>query len=149
MKKLDSPSYLSWGALLLLQLPALPVAAQWALASKASSTYEGATSQARPAEARTSLKDAVNQLKQQYHVRIAFQEGLLNGKFVAPTIQADSVADSLEGSLQQLLPAAGLGFRRITVQQYVIYATVTAPAPGDHVRGQVTFAEDGRGAAPR
>jgi TonB-linked SusC/RagA family outer membrane protein len=146
MRKLDSPSYLKWGALLLLQLPVLPAAAQWALAGKAeapSLAYAGKAPQALPAEARTTLKDAVNQLKQQYHVRIAFKEGLLNGKFAAPAAVADSAA-SLEGSLRQLLPAAGLDFKRITVQQYVIYAA-SAPAPGDHVRGQVTFAEDGTG----
>ncbi|MFD1873177.1 SusC/RagA family TonB-linked outer membrane protein [Hymenobacter bucti] len=142
MRKLDSTSCLKWGALLLLQLPALPGAAQWALASKSSTqnlAYAKRSPQALPA-AKTSLKEAVDQLKRQYNVRIAFREGLLNDKFVAA---ADNSATGLESNLGQLLPAFGLGFKRITAQQYVIYAAASAPAPGDHIRGRVVFAEDG------
>jgi TonB-dependent SusC/RagA subfamily outer membrane receptor len=143
MRKLDSTSCLKWGALLLLQLPALPGAAQWALASKAGAqlAYAGRSPQALP-EAKTSLKQAVDQLKRQYNVRIAFREGLLNGKFVAADV-ADSAPTGLESNLHHLLPAFGLGFKRITAQQYVIYAAPNVLAPGEHVRGKVVFAEDG------
>ncbi|RZL16357.1 MAG: SusC/RagA family TonB-linked outer membrane protein, partial [Hymenobacter sp.] len=147
MRKPDSTSCLKWGALLLLQLPALPGAAQWAMASKPSAqslAYAGPVHQAGSLEARTSLKEAVNQLKRHYNVRIAFREGLLNDKFVAADAAGtDSPATSLEGNLRQLLQAFSLGFKRITAQQYVIYATPSAPAPGDHVRGRVVFADGG------
>jgi TonB-linked SusC/RagA family outer membrane protein len=144
MRKLDSTGCLKWGALLLLQLPALPGAAQWALASKSSAqnlAYVGLSPQATP-EAKTSLKEAVDQLKRQYKVRIAFREGLLNDKFVAADA-ADRPATGLEGNLHQLLRAFNLGFKRITAQQYVIYAAPNTLAPGEHVRGKVVFAEDG------
>jgi TonB-linked SusC/RagA family outer membrane protein len=143
MRKLDSTSCLKWGALLLLQLPALPGAAQWALAGKSGAqlAYVGPKLQASP-EAKTSLKEAVNQLKRQYHIQVAFREGLLNDKFVAAAA-TEASATSFEGNLQQLLQAFDLGFKRITAQQYVIYAAPSATAPGDHVRGRIVFAEDG------
>jgi hypothetical protein len=143
MRKLDSTSCLKWGALLLLQLPALPGAAQWALAGKSGAqlAYVGPKLQASP-EAKTSLKEAVNQLKRQYHIQVAFREGLLNDKFVAAAA-TEASATGFEGNLQQLLQAFDLGFKRITAQQYVIYAAPSALAPGDHVRGRIVFAEDG------
>ncbi|OGX90502.1 SusC/RagA family TonB-linked outer membrane protein [Hymenobacter coccineus] len=151
MRKLDSTSCLKWGAVPLLLLQTVTGSAQWALASKASApelSYADASPQATPL-ARTSLKEAVDQLKRQYHIQIAFREGLLNDKFVAEPGESGNSAIGVENNLSQLLRAFNLNFKKITARQYVIYAALGAPlgapAPGDNVRGRVVFAEDGTG----
>lgn len=67
-----------------------------------------------------SLKEALELLKIQYHVKFAYKEGLLEGKRVSQSL-LHSGANSLEVLLEKILESSRLDYKRINKKQFSIF----------------------------
>lgn len=149
MRKFDSKSCLRCCTpLLLLLINGVPSNAQLAMASKTArrSLRYTISAEQQATESKKSLKDAVENLRLQYHIQIAFKEGLLNNKFIAPVSDSVGRNQDVESKLTQLLMEFDLVFKKINPKQYVIYeANSIKEQADDHVKGKVVFGEDETG----
>jgi TonB-linked SusC/RagA family outer membrane protein len=73
-------------------------------------------------EGRVLLKDALENLKKQFKVQIAYQEGLLDNKFVSAVLAANLRPHDLEGNLKQLLSGFQLEYKKISENQISIFS---------------------------
>ncbi|GGH22726.1 SusC/RagA family TonB-linked outer membrane protein [Mucilaginibacter phyllosphaerae] len=129
----------------------MPSRAQLALAANTKKNNINYTTQSGQldTEPRQTLKEVIEKLKLQYHIQVAFKEGLLNDKYVSAASLNENNGGQVELILTQLLHDFSLGLKKITANQYVIYQ---AAAPvvminnnADIIKGKVLFAEDGTG----
>ncbi len=67
-----------------------------------------------------SLKQALELLKDQYHVKFAYREGLLEGKRVSESL-LENGSYSLEVLLEKILASSSLDFKRINKKQFSIF----------------------------
>ncbi len=98
------------------------------------------------------LKDAVNQLKSFYKVKVAYKEGLLDSKIVHATITSNFKNTDVESALKQLFSNTSLGYKKIGENQFSVFETradnsslpvaTAAPFP---VTGKITASRDGSG----
>ncbi|MEO3403406.1 SusC/RagA family TonB-linked outer membrane protein [Mucilaginibacter sp. CAU 1740] len=99
-------------------------------------------------ETKVLLKDALDNLKKQFNVRIAYQEGLLDNKFVPASLSANSKLLSLDDNLKQLLTIFQLEYRKINDNQISIFAARDVQAnpivAAVVLTGKVTDAADGQ-----
>lgn len=122
--------------------------AQLAMASKKRHVdYTYVASQQQDTEARTSLRDVLEKLKGQYKIQVAYQEGLLNDKYIKEAELINRQPDDVEATLTQILSEFNLGFKKISNKQYTIFPlstvneSVTNAADGE-VKGKVISAND-------
>ncbi|MEO8473361.1 MAG: SusC/RagA family TonB-linked outer membrane protein [Chryseolinea sp.] len=66
-----------------------------------------------------SLKDALDKIKDQYHVKFAYKEGLLDGKRVPESLLNDQ--SSFETLLEKILNVSKLDYKRINKKQFSIF----------------------------
>lgn len=74
-------------------------------------------------ESKVLLKDALDNLKKQFNVQIAYQEGLLDNKFVPVNLTNNISQLTLDDNLKQLLSAFQLTYRKINDNQISIFTT--------------------------
>jgi TonB-linked SusC/RagA family outer membrane protein len=86
-----------------------------------------------------TLRDALMQVKKQFKVDILFEEKLLEGISVQPT-QFQS-AQSFENKLNSILNPAGLRYKKVSRQTYLILATEEESKPGAEQSPQVNNEE--------
>ena len=67
-----------------------------------------------------SLKEALEMIKDQYHVKFAYKEGLLDGKRVSQAL-LHTEAYTLEVLLEKILTHAKLDYKRINKKQFSIF----------------------------
>nr|WP_295934025.1 SusC/RagA family TonB-linked outer membrane protein [uncultured Dyadobacter sp.] len=96
----------------LLGIP--PLKAQLIAQNRAKSSPTPITSPA----SRLTLRDALMQVKKQFKVDILFEEKLLEGVFVVPS-QIQS-GQSIENKLNNILAPAGLRYKKVSKQTYLI-----------------------------
>jgi len=89
------------------------------------------------------LKDALLRLKKFQNIRIAYKEGLLDGKVVATSQLDKAETMDAEAALKLLLADFGLAFMRINKTQYSIYnaqinAGLNNGILADKLKGRVT-----------
>ncbi|MBO3269384.1 SusC/RagA family TonB-linked outer membrane protein [Hymenobacter defluvii] len=149
MRKLDSTGSGKWCVpLLVVLLKSVPTHAQVAFAAHTRPQKSSYDQQAQyPAEtAKKPLREAIDELKSRYQIQVAFQQGLLDDKYVVAADVADlgSSKQTAENSLAQLLVAAHLQFKRIGAKQYVIYSSTNTQLADEVVKGKVVL-EDGSG----
>ena len=68
-----------------------------------------------------SLKDAVNQLKSFYKVKVAYKEGLLDSKIVPASITASFKTMDVEAALKQLFSSTTLTYKKIGENQFSVF----------------------------
>ncbi len=73
-------------------------------------------------ENKVLLKDALDNLKKQFNVQIAYHEGLLDNKFVPASFVSNSRLNSLDENLRQLLSVFQLNYRKINDNQISIFS---------------------------
>ncbi|HEY9195779.1 MAG TPA: SusC/RagA family TonB-linked outer membrane protein [Mucilaginibacter sp.] len=85
----------------------------------------------QPAENKVLLKDALDNLKKQFNVQIAYQEGLLDNKFIPASLFNNARLFNLDENLKQLLSVFQLEYRKINNNQISIFSShdqATTPA---------------------
>jgi len=94
-----------------------------------------------------SLKDAVNQVKKFYKIKIAYREGLLDGKNVPVSLINEVKSHDVESALKLLLTNYQLNYKKTGNNQFSLFELV---ASGDVVRtyaipvsGKITSSKDG------
>ncbi|MEO5684812.1 MAG: SusC/RagA family TonB-linked outer membrane protein [Chitinophagaceae bacterium] len=98
-----------------------------------------------------SLKDAINQLKSFYKIKVAYKEGLLDSKLVPASVTASFKNIDAETALKQLFCNTALSYKKIGNNQFSVFeshsssylpvmemATFAIP-----VNGKITAARDG------
>jgi len=100
------------------------------------------------AENKVLLKDALENIKKQFNVQIAYQEGLLDNKFIPVSLFNNAKQFNLDDNLKQLLSFFQLEYRKISNSQISIYSvkeTVvnTAPVVAAVLIGKVVDEKDG------
>lgn len=87
----------------------------------ASELHQSSTQMRRTSDDGTlSLKEALQVIKEQYHVKFAYKEGLLEGERVSQTLLHNGTS-SLEGLLSRLLENSRLDYKRINKKQFSIF----------------------------
>lgn len=74
-------------------------------------------------ENKVTLKDALDNLKKQFKIQIAYHEGLLDNKFVPASLTNNARLYNLDDNLKQLLSAFQLDYRRINDNQISIFSS--------------------------
>jgi TonB-linked SusC/RagA family outer membrane protein len=100
-----------------------------------------------------SLKDAVNQLKSFYKVKVAYKEGLLDTKIVPASITVSFKNMDAETALKQLFSNTSLSYKKIGDNQFSVFETRAdnVPKPVENnsfsfpVTGKVSASKDGSG----
>jgi len=97
-----------------------------------------------------SLKDAINQVKKIYKIKIAYREGLLEGKTVPASLLNDIKDYTVDSALKLLLTNFQLGFKRTSSNQFSLYETVAVENKATEaivyvipVSGKITSSKDG------
>jgi len=72
-----------------------------------------------------SLKDAVNQLKSFYKVKVAYKEGLLDSKIVPASVTAGFKNMDVEAALKQLFSSTQLTYKKIGEKQFSVFENRT------------------------
>ena len=106
-------------------------------------------------EGTVTLKEALDLLRDQYQVKFAYKEGLLDGKRVSRNLLSDN-SYTLESLLEKLLTSSKLEFKRINKKQFSIFVrktkdgrsqtsdgkfSIPSPDAGTPSSESVTFAE--------
>jgi len=73
-------------------------------------------------ESKVLLKDALDNLKKQFNVQIAYHEGLLDNKFVPASLVVNARLNNLDENLRQLLSVFQLNYRKINENQISIFS---------------------------
>ena len=68
-----------------------------------------------------SLKQALDELRDQYHVKFAYREGLLDGLQV-PSVLLNERGSGVERMLERILSGSDLHFKRINKKQFSIFS---------------------------
>ncbi|HSC37526.1 MAG TPA: TonB-dependent receptor plug domain-containing protein, partial [Chitinophagaceae bacterium] len=101
------------------------------------------------------LKDAIAQLKKYYAIKIAYRQGLLDGKTIPATVMNDTRTQDAETLLKKILSSLALGYKKIGNNQFSIFelgSNIPAPgmmapgetvAPADVITGSVSSITDG------
>ena len=100
-----------------------------------------------------SLKDAVQQLKKIYKIKVAYREGLLDGKSVSAAWINDARVNDVESALRLLLAEFQLNYKKTGTNQFALFESATAVKTVNvrydfAVNGKVISAKDGA-AIPR
>src|SRR5476651_856591 len=74
-------------------------------------------------ESKVLLKDALENLKKQFNIQIAYQEGLLDNKFIPASLSNNTKLFSLDENLKQLLSVFQLEYRKINENQISIFSS--------------------------
>jgi TonB-linked SusC/RagA family outer membrane protein len=98
-----------------------------------------------------SLKDAVSQLKKQYKIKVAYREGLLDGKTVPASLVKNMTAQDAEQALKLLINNSPLSYKKISANQFSLFEArtennprpVTQPAYVVPITGNISSAGDG------
>lgn len=98
-----------------------------------------------------SLKEAVNLIKKSYKIKIAYREGLLEGKTVPVSLINGLKSQDAESALKLLLSNCQLGFKKTGNNQFSLFETLSlkstvieaAPVYSTPVTGKVTSSKDG------
>lgn len=104
-----------------------------------------------PPEQNTSnsitLKDAVNQVKKFYKIKIAYREGLLDGKTVPVSLITEVKSHDIESALKLLLINYQLNYKKTGSNQFSLFEIVSAGTVMSvytiPVTGKVTSSKDG------
>jgi len=106
-------------------------------------------------DATISLKDAVGQLKKYYSIKIAYKQGLLDGKTIPAAIMNDIKTQDAETVLRKILQSLALGYKKIGNNQFSLFelsssgpiielnAPGEAMAPAGDITGKVSSITDG------
>ncbi|HEY8928354.1 MAG TPA: SusC/RagA family TonB-linked outer membrane protein [Mucilaginibacter sp.] len=97
--------------------------AQTSYASNSFRLKSRSASVQQAAENRVTLKDALDNLKKQFKVQIAYHEGLLDNKFVPASLANNARQFNLDDNLKQLLSGFQLGYRKINDSQISIFSS--------------------------
>lgn len=97
-------------------------------------------------ENKVTLKDALDNLKKQFKIQIAYHEGLLDNKFVPASMANNARQFNLDDNLKQLLSAFQLDYRKINENQISIFSLkepseIKAPV-AEVITGRVVDAAD-------
>lgn len=97
-----------------------------------------------------SLKEAINEVKKIYKVKIAYREGLLDGKTVSGSIISDTRTYDAEATIKLLLANSQISYKKTGSNQFSLFETtslngevVLAWAFALPVSGKVTSSKDG------
>src|SRR5688572_18535581 len=94
-----------------------------------------------------SLKDAVNQVKKFYKIKIAYREGLLDGKNVPVSIISEMKSHDVESALKLLLTNYQLNYKKTGSNQFSLYEIVSGQTIisvyAIPVAGKITSSKDG------
>jgi len=95
-----------------------------------------------PSENRTGLKMAVEAIKKQFKISIAYKEGILENKSI-PTAQVENLVftDPYE-ALKQTLNGTTLDFSKISESQYIITEITSGNLFADVIKGKITSGTD-------
>ena len=96
-----------------------------------------------------SLKDAVNQLKYFYKVKVAYKEGLLDSKIVPASITGSFKNMDAETALKQLFSNTSLSYKKIGENQFSVFETHANNVPKVTENNAFTFALTGRVSASK
>lgn len=147
MRKLDLSTFLKCCCFLLVMLgQSVYGFAQMALTSNNRFHSKAPSNAAQQVvETKVLLKDALENLKKQFNVQIAYQEGLLDNKFIPASLSNNVKLFSLDENLKQLLSVFQLEYRKINDSQISIFSSkdessVTAPVAIGVITGKVTDA---------
>ena len=124
MQKLDLSAFLKCCCFLLALLgQSVYGFAQMALANNNSfhSKARNPTVQ-QTVENKVLLKDALDNLKKQFNIQIAYHEGLLDNKFVPASLVNNTRLYNLDENLRQLLSVSQLSYRKINENQISIFS---------------------------
>ncbi len=108
--------------------------------------YAKTTAKNLQEENKVSLKEALENLRKRYHIQIAYQEGLLDKKYIAAN---ELKENDFEANLKQLISRFSLDYRRISQTQFSIFTlnehlateSFMAAAAGE-IKGKVVFSDD-------
>lgn len=151
MRKLDSSNFLRCCCFLMVLLGRSAYGyAQMALTSNSrihAKSFGYTAPQA--VENKVLLKDALDNLKKQFNVQIAYQEGLLDNKFVPANLTGNISQLTLDDNLKQLLSAFQLTYRKINDNQISIFTVkdltpTNAAVAAVTLTGKVVDAGDGQ-----
>ncbi len=97
-----------------------------------------------------SLKEAIAQVKKFYKIKIAYREGLLDGKTVAGSFVNEIRSYDAESALRVLLTGYPLNFKRIGNNQFSIFEIISSGGNGEvlthyiiPITGKITSSKDG------
>ena len=76
-------------------------------------------------ENRISLKDAMDKLKKQYGIKIAYKQGLLDDKSIASSLLENNEGENIEALLKKILAACQLECKRINDKQFSVFGKDT------------------------
>ncbi|MDP9076454.1 MAG: SusC/RagA family TonB-linked outer membrane protein [Bacteroidota bacterium] len=124
MQKLDLSAFLKCCCFLLALLgQSVYGFGQTALASNNSFHLKARNMTVQQAgENRVLLKDALDNLKKQFKIQIAYHEGLLDNKFVPASLVNNARLFNLDDNLKQLLSISQLEYRKINDNQISIFS---------------------------
>ena len=124
MRKLDLSNFLKCCCLMLLLLGnSAPGFSQLAMArNNLSASKPRNLIRQTQEDGRVLLKDALESLKRQFNVQIAYQEGLLDNKFVSVGLAGNLKQHDLESNLKQLLSGFQLEYKKINENQISIFS---------------------------
>lgn len=124
MKRFDYSISLRGFFLVVIALNLSPpcLAQQYASASVDNSKiFQRSSVQQTSSDGTVSLKEALDLIKDQYNVKFAYKEGLLEGKRVSQALLANQ--ESLEVLLKKILTSSRLDYKRINKKQFSIFVT--------------------------
>jgi TonB-linked SusC/RagA family outer membrane protein len=124
MRKLDLSTFIKCCCFLLVLIgrPGYGMA-QMALTSNRLHSKAQSFNIQQVTETKVLLKDALENLKKQFNVQIAYQEGLLDNKFIPASISNNARQYNLDENLKQMLSVFQLEYRKINDNQISIFSS--------------------------
>lgn len=101
----------------------------------------------RETDSKVPLVEALQFVKKQRNIKVAYKEGILDDKYVSPQLQRELTNLSSEESLRQLLSAFSLSFKEISNGQFTIFPSSDLNSSVRNasliLKGRVINADDG------
>jgi len=140
-------------SLVILGMPAGTIAQEVASNNYSRNSYASVRQHSQSESMVISLKDAVNQLKSFYKVKVAYREGLLDSKLVQAAVTGSFKNMDAEAALKQLFSNTSLSYKKIGDNQFSVFETRTdnnlilpeAIAVSYPITGRVKSLKDGSG----
>ena len=140
-------------SVIILGMPAGSIAQEMASNTHNPILYASVRQHAQNENMLITLKDAVNQLKSFYKVKVAYREGLLDSRIVPATITGSFKNMDVESALKQLFSNTSLSYKKIGENQFSVFESAAknsavaadAVALSYPVSGRVSASKDGSG----
>lgn len=95
-----------------------------------------------PTESRMDLKIAIDAIKKQFNISIAYKQGLLENKSIPAEQMENKIFSDPNAALTQTLTGTQLSFNKISESQYIIVEMKSGDLYADVIKGKVTSGTD-------